>query len=308
MFSQQPVILDFTQKNASKVVLPCAPLLSSYTMGWNDIQVEHHRQSAHAVPESCSVQHLIVIHHEQRSWTVERTLDGQFQVESSSRGHVVIVPAHVLHQISWVQAGEYTILALEPTRFARIAHETIDPDCAELVPHFATPDPLIHQIGLALIATLQNNLERSRLYAESMATALSAHLLQYYSSRHHTLRDYTSGLPKHKLRYVLEYIQAHLAEDVSLDRLAAQLGMSCYYFCRLFRQSTGITPHQYVIEQRLERAKGLLSRQKRTLAQPSHGVIAQIAVQVGFYDQGHLSRYFKKRFGVTPKQWLNASQ
>jgi AraC-like DNA-binding protein len=102
----------------------------------------------------------------------------------------------------------------------------------------------------------------SRLYAESMATALSPHLLRRYATKQLVIRDYKGGLPKYKLREAIAYINDHLERNLSLAELAALVQMSPYYFAGLFKQSTGFAPHQYVTKCPIEKAKQLLKRRE----------------------------------------------
>jgi AraC family transcriptional regulator len=101
-------------------------------------------------------------------------------------------------------------------------------------------------------------------------------------------------LAQHKLRAVLEYIHEHLDAELSLYHLAGVAQVSLFHFARLFKNSTGLPPHQYVIAQRVERAKELL-RQRDILP------LAEIAVESGFADQSHFTRQFKRLVGVTPR-------
>ncbi len=135
-------------------------------------------------------------------------------------------------------------------------------------------DPLIQHIGLELKTELELGGLDSSLYAESMATALSAHLLQRYSTKQLVIRDYAGGLPKHKLREAIAYINDHLEQKLSLVEIATVVRMSSYYFASLFKQSTGLAPHQYVTRCRIERAKRLLKGRELT--------IIEICQQVGF--------------------------
>ncbi|NET31843.1 MAG: helix-turn-helix domain-containing protein [Cyanothece sp. SIO1E1] len=100
-------------------------------------------------------------------------------------------------------------------------------------------------------------------------------------------------LPRAMLRKAIEYINMNLNQDLTLPVIAEQVGMSQYYFCRLFKESMSITPHQYVIQQRVERAKQLLKQRELS--------IADIAFQCGFSHQSHLTRHFRQNTGMTPK-------
>jgi transcriptional regulator GlxA family with amidase domain len=102
------------------------------------------------------------------------------------------------------------------------------------------------------------------------------------------------GLTHTQLQQVLNYIHTHLDRDLSLTELAEAIDISPTYFASLFKQAIEISPHQYVIQQRVEQAKLMLS--KTDLA------IADIALQVGFSSQSHLTQHVKRFTGKTPKQ------
>lgn len=104
-----------------------------------------------------------------------------------------------------------------------------------------------------------------------------------------------NGLPPSKLQKVLDYIQNHLSQELSLDILSDQIGMTSYYFARLFKRSIGQSAHQYVIHQRIERAKQLL--------QNSELSIAEVSAHCGFANPSHLALHFKRIVGVSPKKF-----
>ena len=113
----------------------------------------------------------------------------------------------------------------------------------------------------------------------------------------HRLRneEYSSKLPIYKLQLVLNYIDNNLDGNIGLSEIAQQIGMSKYYFCRLFKKSMGITPYQYVIQQRVYKAKQLL-------LQPEMSIV-DIALQCGFNSHSHLTTYFRLVTGITPKAY-----
>jgi AraC family transcriptional regulator len=149
---------------------------------------------------------------------------------------------------------------------------------------------------VALKSALTRHDTSSRLYAETLVNTLILHLLEHYSTTRPILSECISGkLPQYKLQQIIEYIDAYLDRDLSLQELSNLVQMSPHYFSKLFKQSTGTTPHQYVIRCRIERAKNLMQQGKLSLA--------EIATQVGFVDQSHLHRYFKRLVGVTPKNY-----
>jgi AraC family transcriptional regulator len=134
-----------------------------------------------------------------------------------------------------------------------------------------------------------------RLLAESLGNVLAVHLLRHFAPRGPADAHTGGVLPKHKLRAVIDYVHEHLDAELSLDHLAAVAHVSPYHFARLFKNSTGLPPHQYVIARRVERAKELL---RGGLLQ-----LAEVATEVGFADQSHFTRHFKRLVGVTPRRF-----
>jgi AraC family transcriptional regulator len=97
---------------------------------------------------------------------------------------------------------------------------------------------------------------------------------------------------------LLDYINNHLDQNLGLEELAAIAQLSQYHFSRTFKRSTGMSPHQYVIQQRVERAKLLLREKKMS--------ICEVAIACGFTHQSHLNRHFKRLTGVTPKTFIKS--
>jgi AraC family transcriptional regulator len=289
------VAIDFTRDSEVLQVFPSSSLLSSQPGQWNGIHLSYYQHRPHEIPETVSNQHLILVHLEIPT-QAEQRLDAKFQENQFQVGDILIVPAHTPHYARWDTEHRYLILSLDPTAFLSAVQSTGSWDRAELLPHFATADPLVHGIGLALKAELESNGLGGQLYADSLSTTLFTHLLRHYTAQKPILSAQESGLPTYRLRQVIEYIDAYLDRDLTLSELAAVAHMSPNYFTQLFKQSTGFTPHQYVIQRRVEWAKRSLIEGKLT--------IADVALQVGFAHQSHLNRHFKRWVGVTPKVFL----
>lgn len=300
MSARQPLVIDYVDWPK---LMPNMPLLSSFQSGWNSIQLAHFYQPLMDMPEISSPQHIILIPIGHHAVDFEFVGEGRprtvsFQEKDYASGCIEVVPADLpfrVRSISTVQTMEWLHCYLEPTFLAQIAHESVNPDRVELLLTPKQPDLLIHQIGLALKSSLEVDGVGSRFYANSMATALSAHLLRHYSTRNHQFREYEDGLSKQKLKQAVEYIQEHLGQDLSLSEIANELGMSQYYFCHLFKRSTGMSPHQYLIRQRVEQAKHLLKQPGRT--------VTSVALDCGFANQSHFAKYFRQCTGMNPKQF-----
>lgn len=280
---------------AYKRVYKRSPIVSSYAVGWESLGIAYDWYPVEKMPKVTSQQHTIGIFTDVPSPAIiERYIGGSFQREEITRGSCVIIPANISQYTEWNKGCGAVGVAIAPTAFAQTIHEVVDPDKIELLPQFATSDPLIYQIGVALKAALTKQSDSSQLYAETLVNSLILHLLENYSTTRTNLREIVTGkLPQHKLQLIIDYIDAYLDRDLSLQELSSLVQMSPQYFSQLFKQTTGTTPHQYVIRRRIERAKCLLQQSKLS--------IAEIATTVGFADQSHLHRYFKRLVSVTPK-------
>ena len=273
---------------------PRPPLLTSFATQWQTISMVYTRQSTYELPESCTPLHGIAIF--TTSSVSERTIDGVTQRESIHPGSIVVIPANIGHSVRWMGEGGVIVIGLDPSLGNDAIDDTTHLKSTQLIPHFATPDPLVYQLGLSLKTVLAQNPTGNRLYAETAADMLSVQLLQHYSQPKLEFKDYTDGLSRSTLRQVVEYIHAHLEHELGLAELAAIAHLSPHYFTRLFKQSTGVTPHQFVIRCRVQRAKTLLLAGKNS--------IAEIAQQVGFANQAHLNVHIKRLLGVTPRMIL----
>ena len=285
--------LDLTQTTSPSQILPCKPNLSSHSAEWKGIILRQYSQlSAHEFPEYYPQQHLIIIHQQQYPTRVERKINGKKQSLLVDNSDIAFIPAQNSHGAAWQAELELTILILNPDFLFQTAYEWVDPDEIELLPPFSHGDSFINQIALQLKNSLTTN--NNRFYAESMATALSAHLIQHYSVQKLIFPDDTAGLSKDKLKRVKEYICDRLTENVSLQDISHEVGLSRSYFARLFKQSMGITPYQYIIEQRIRKAKQLL---KQDLP------LVEIAFSCGFANQSAFNKTFRKCMGTTPRKY-----
>lgn len=131
------------------------------------------------------------------------------------------------------------------------------------------------------------------LYAEALSLALTLHLLAAYSSKAGKPIIPKGKLSSIQLKMVIDLAQSQLGQGLSLDELASILNMSPFHFTRLFKNTTGVPPYQFILRLRLERAKRLIAMRQLSLM--------EIAQTVGFFDQSHFTNTFRRAFGMTPK-------
>jgi AraC family transcriptional regulator len=289
-----PLIIDMSKPQESVMLLPHAPILSSQSIGWNGMLFQEYHHPGREVPEYVMRQHMILIRITS-GLTQESRIDGRLYHRRVDSGEILIVPAGVSNTTVWTGDAEFLRLTISPKFLREVAHESIDPDRVELIPRFAAFDLLIHQIGLSLKADLEAGCPTGKIFGESAATMLAARLLQQHSVRKPKLASDENGLSSYTLRQVLDYIRSHLSQDLSIIDLAQVAGMSPYYFMRMFKKSMHITPRQYIIQIRIDRAKELL--RSRELS------IADIALQCGFTNQSHFTNIFRQLTETTPKAY-----
>jgi AraC family transcriptional regulator len=210
---------------------------------------------------------------------------------------LILIPAEVPFFAAGETVDESLIFTIDPLFLRQIALETncTNGDRLELLGILKTQDPQIEAIALSIYSEMQQANWGSKLYLESLANVLAIHLLRNYSANSFREKKYKKGLPDRKLQQVLEYINTYLDRDLELSKLAQVAGMSQYYFASLFKQSMSVAPWQYVMQQRLDRAKELLTQRDRS--------IVEIALQCGFKSQSHFTQQFRKFTGITPKRY-----
>jgi AraC family transcriptional regulator len=178
---------------------------------------------------------------------------------------------------------------------ARVATEAFDLDPARLTvpPLDGLNLPHLRAAMGAVDAELTAGAAGGRLAAESLANVLAVHLIRHILAPRRPARRPDGALPRGRLRAVVEYIEDHLDDGLSLEKMAAVARLSTYHFAHQFKRATGLPPYQYVIMRRVERAKQLLEG-------GGNLPLAQVAARSGFADQSQFSHHFKRLASVTP--------
>ncbi|MBE9044257.1 helix-turn-helix transcriptional regulator [Pleurocapsales cyanobacterium LEGE 10410] len=293
----RPCLIDI-KKGAFERVVPNPALLTSHDAGWQKFVLEHHYQPPYEMPTSNFQQHLVMAF--LKDVSAEFKIGDRLRKINACRGHLSLVPANNDFWQIVREDTEFVLLAIEARQLLGDLQEIFPEGKIELIPTFAQSDPFICATALALKQELETNPDGCSLYVESLLNALSVHLLYKYGKQKPQTKEYKRGLSRQKLKAVIDYIQAHLEKNIRLGDLAnaAQISSS-YYFCRLFKQATGITPYQCVIRQRIELGKQLLK-------QPDLPIV-EIALSCGFSSQSSFTTAFRKHMGVTPRYFRQGS-
>ncbi len=177
-------------------------------------------------------------------------------------------------------------------------NEEFTPDDVTVPQHYFAMNigPHLQMLIQALLIEAEMDGPNGRIYADSISTALATHFVNHYSLDSSNELSQLHPIGQHRLGQIIDYIEAHLTEDISLSDLALEAGLSKFHFSRLFKDIVGLPPHQYLTKRRIERAAHDLKQSDLT--------IAQIAHRFGFTDQSHFTRAFKQVKGITPKRFL----
>jgi AraC family transcriptional regulator len=274
------------------------PVLTSTHLGWNGYLLEQHRMPP---SEPCEVVWLqdVVLVQQGSPVTVEYKDGPDFVPRRILPGHVSLRPSRACTAARCQQPAELLLMALEPGFLSRVCQEAESVNGLDLTLQFGIEDRFVEGVCLALRDEVRQGGKSGQLYSESLASGLALHLATRYTRQGARFFNNKDRLPSRKVRLAMEYIQERLSQDMALKDIAASVHLSPFHFARLFKRATGLSPHQYVIRQRVERARQLLLRDGAPLA--------TIAEQVGFYDQSHLTLHFKRVCGLTPKAFAEQS-
>jgi len=197
--------------------------------------------------------------------------------------------------VDWAGPTQRLAVAIHPHLLTKALDETAHETDVELTEHWDLTDRHISALLAEMAADLEDGSPAGAIYGESVANALGVYLLKRYAARRFILVAYKGGLPGYRLKRVLDYIAASLEENISLAQLSAIAGMSPHYFSELFKQSTGRTPHTYVLLRRIERAKERLCDPKRS--------VIDAGLDAGFENPSHFARVFRRLVGTTPSRF-----
>src|SRR4051794_6449770 len=165
----------------------------------------------------------------------------------------------------------------------------------ELRPSRKFADPRLSAMVAAVHTEMVAGFPSGRLFLDSVEQAMAVTLVNGHAVRHRPVQIYRGGLGSARLRRIKELVHAKMEDDLSLDEMAQSVGLSTAHFARMFRKSTGETPHQFVLRQRIERAKAMLRA-------PGARVL-DVAVACGFKTQQHFAQVFCDACGVSPTQY-----
>lgn len=268
--------------------------LSSSAAHWCGIVLEDYAAAAGVLPQHEHDQNFLHVVLE-GSVHYEVLTRGKSLKFSSKPGTTFLVPRGTVDELRWGGPTHRIAATLDARLLTNALEETAHEAEIELIEHWNLTDPNIMAVLLAMRTDLDAGSPAGPMYGDSLATALAVYLLKRYAVRPCVPVAYRGGMPRYRLKRVINYIDANLSGDLALAQLATVAGMSPHYFTELFRQSTGRAPHQYVLMRRIDLAKERLRDPRRS--------VIEAGLESGFQNPSHFARVFRKWVGITPSDF-----
>lgn len=269
---------------------------------WSQLTVQVFDEPAYAAPIVLAPpQQIRLILMLSGALRIGLTVGKKSSVLTSGPGTVKLTSgSHLPYQMHWsplsAEPVKTTHLYLPTTLLATTGEKMgLNPARIELREGPNRADPLLYQLGKTLGSELENPSIQSELYADIALQMVAAQLLQHHCSFTHRLPDNRGTLSAPLLGKLRDFVRTHISERIRLDTLAELAHMSPYHFCRVFKRSTGLSPNQFVIQQRLAVAVDLL--QHTTLQ------INEVASAVGYQSHAHFTQLFVNHTGRLPLEY-----
>jgi AraC family transcriptional regulator len=271
------------------------PFLFRQVAEWAGVRIHRARVLAGRMLEHTAPRHEINITLGGKLYREGLSDSGRRLMASSDSGNMCVTPAGKSVAASWDDTIDNMGVLLDADFVAKAAAENHFSSSFHFVETVQKEDPLVQQMGLTLLNEAKEDSPSGRLYADSIIQTLTLHLVKNYTTANFIAEAVHGGLSGYRLKRVKEFVHANLEEDLSLAEIAAVADLSQYHFARAFRKSTGLTPQQYLMQQRIESAKDLLTRPDLPLV--------EISLRTGFKNQSHFTTLFRKFTNFTPKAW-----
>jgi len=248
------------------------------------------------MPNEVFAQHHILINLKEEPHRVENWRDGEHRDFTYHKNEIVVTPAGVQSGWRWHTKSKVIVITVEPEQLEAFAQAELGVllknEQLKNIPQFIDED--ITSAGLLLLDALKSDIGSDVLF-ESYARIFLVKLIQKYGLERDDDLAFNQSFTARHYKRVLDYVAEHFAQEVNLEQLAREAGLSTSHFSRLFKQTIGQSPYQFVMAYRVEQAKKMLM--------DAHRPMIDIALSCGFSDQAHFSRTFKQISHETPGQF-----
>lgn len=267
-------------------------IVTTQQFDWPSLRLEAGTNNVAAVDEAAGLHHYVSLNVDDRPITLEvKGERGDFRRVVLRRGAAWVCPADDVVSVHLNSNFRYVRMSVDPLYFDRVV--TADSGSpVELRRTFGIVEPQIAHIAGALVAESDAGNPGGLAFVEALATGLSHQMALHAGVRKPITPQLRGGLSTVAKRRAIELMDAKLDSNLSVELLASEVDLSPAHFARAFRETFGLPPHRYLLHLRLERARHMLDAE--------NAVLSDVAQRVGFADQAHFTRFFKREYGVTP--------
>lgn len=262
---------------------------------WNGYSIylaQQHRSTWHRHTHECTqLTMALAPAHVTAEWQDSSGGQGRQELSGDS---IWLVPPGLTHASQFNRQAPLIHFYFEDDFFDRITENVVTEAASTLRPSLLVGDPFLINMAKELFNELQFG-ALNELYTQSAATLAANHLIRRYSDRPNAAPLFRGGLGPARERRIREYIQQRLESSLSLEELAQVAEISPNYFVTQFGQTVGMTPHKFVLQERVNRACRLLECSKLSLM--------EIALRCGFQDQSQFTKTFRRYVGTTPGKY-----
>lgn len=261
---------------------------SSLGRPWHGLSLWHQRADAQDLYIPPAGKHCIIVRRGPDTGLLQRHGNETHDVRWKT-GEVVLLPAHTPSFWRTELPRDNLHLDLSPHWLEKVSGQ--EGAALRLRSCFGKPDPVLTQLVQVLLLALDDHSGLQPAFAEGIAASVAIHLLEHYRIPGSAPQP-APGLTARQLRQLQAFVNDHLDQPLPIERLAAEVQLSAFHFARCFKATCGLTPHQFVLRQRLERARELLLH--------TRSPVGEIARQLGFASGSHFSQAFARHWGLTP--------
>jgi AraC family transcriptional regulator len=276
--------------------IPFAPLETSETSGWKDIVLHQHFLPPNEIYMPALDEHFLLVTMAP-SIKCENLNSKRSKPITFRQGDVAIAPLGHSQQWRWLTDYDALNLFISPYLVKEVSKDLLkgDSDSISLMELNGVAAPLISSLSTALLHELKANFPNGMLYVDILTQALVANLITAYSTRSYIPGIKLSQPDQKYVHDAIDFINAHLNSSLRLAAIAQACNISVSHLSAVFNQIVGMPVHQFVMYQRIEKAKILLKNSQKSLK--------EIASELGFSSQAHLTTNFRKSSGVTPDKF-----
>lgn len=242
----------------------------------------------------------LVFHLEKHSCPVERiTQSGTFEQLLINEGSMHFDPLGEAVGARWAEPRQLLIVMPSQLCLQKALGDAQSIDQIEFLRNTNTQDLQLFNLSMALLEECKNGFATGQLYGESISLALAARIISKFSNNSAIPNRYDGKIPLWRLNKLKNFIHENLHQDLSIADLAKEANLSEFHFSRMFKQSTGMTPHAFMTKKKIDRACELLKKGQLS--------VNEISAALGFKNQTHFSMLFKRVLGISPREFKNRS-